>query len=133
MPESDLTPLLYQGISRELQDMLLHSAPAGREFRTFSRHLQELDNRFRRHQQQTRRAGENNRYPATRQPTATLAARAPIVTTTTRMTTPAVNDPNAMDLSATRRTQRGYQPSGRRERGECYRCGSSQHRVANCP
>lgn len=132
MPESALTPLLYQGISRELQDMLLHSAPTSREFRLFSRHLQELDNRFRQHQQQTRRAGENNRTPTTRQITATPAARLPAVTATVQ-TTLSRPDPNAMDLSASRRPPPGYQPSGRKERGECYRCGSPNHRVANCP
>jgi len=132
MPEGALTPLLYQGISRELQDMLLHNAPASREFRPFSRHLQELDNRFRQHQQQTRRAGENNRTPATRSTVATPAARAPAVTATaqTTLTRP---DPDAMDLSAARQTQSGNRLYGRKERGECYRCGSSEHRVANCP
>jgi hypothetical protein len=131
MPEGALTPLLYQGISRELQDMLLHNPPTTREFRPFSRHLQELDNRFRQHQQQTRRAGENNRTPATRPTTATPAARAPAVTATVQ-TALAQPDPNAMDLSAARRPPPRYQPSGRKERGECYRCGSPDHRVANC-
>lgn len=34
-----------------------------------------------------------------------------------------------MDLSA----QRAPRLTGRKERGECYRCGSKDHRVALCP
>ena len=38
-----------------------------------------------------------------------------------------------MDLSTARRQQPKFTPQGRRERGECYRCGSSKHLVAACP
>ena len=49
MPEDALTPLLFQDISRELQDMLLHSPSPSRRFADYARHLQELDNRYRQH------------------------------------------------------------------------------------
>jgi hypothetical protein len=70
MPNSALTPLLYQGISRELQDMLLHNPAPTHKFQPFARHLQELDNRYRRHQQQVSQKGDRgkvnkNTKPAT--------------------------------------------------------------------
>ncbi|CAJ2512146.1 Uu.00g051610.m01.CDS01 [Anthostomella pinea] len=55
MPEDALTPLLFQGISRELQDMLLHSPTPSRRYRDYANHLQALDNRFRQYQQQVSR------------------------------------------------------------------------------
>jgi hypothetical protein len=58
MPDSALTPLLYQGILRELQDMLLHNPAPTCEFRPFARHLQELDNHYRQHQQQVNQKGD---------------------------------------------------------------------------
>ena len=39
MPDSALTPLLNQTISRELQEMLLHNPSSSDEFRTFTRYL----------------------------------------------------------------------------------------------
>jgi hypothetical protein len=47
MPEDALAPLLFQGISRELQDMLLYSPIPFRKYRDYADHLQALDNRFR--------------------------------------------------------------------------------------
>ncbi|KAH0358939.1 hypothetical protein KCU65_g10167, partial [Aureobasidium melanogenum] len=130
VPEAGLTPLLLQGISSELQEMLLHNpVPAPRDFRTTVRHLQELDNRYRQHQQQIRRTTTANRNA----PRNATPARTPVVTTTAKITVPAATDPDAMDVSSARRPQPGYQPYGRRERGECYRCGSPNHRVADCP
>lgn len=52
VPEAALPPLLSQGVSREIQDMLLHNPAPTREYRAFARHLQTLDNRFRQHQRQ---------------------------------------------------------------------------------
>jgi hypothetical protein len=49
MSESTLTPLLFQGISRELQDMLLHNPPPSQEFSVYASHLQKLNNRYRQH------------------------------------------------------------------------------------
>ncbi|CAJ2506653.1 Uu.00g078390.m01.CDS01 [Anthostomella pinea] len=50
MPKDALTSLLFQGISRELQDMLLHSLTPSWRYRDYANHLQALDNRFRQHQ-----------------------------------------------------------------------------------
>lgn len=127
MPDNALTPLLFQGISRELQDMLLHNPSPSRDFHKYAQHLQGLDNRYRQHQQQVSR----NRNPPTTQPATpkTVPSQPRTTTATTTYARPATptspGDP--MDLSSQRRN------GGRRERRECYRCGSSSHFVANCP
>jgi hypothetical protein len=74
MTESALTPLLSQGISRELQDMLLHSPAPSSEYTAYASHLQMLDNRHRQHRLQVSRnsnlsrtnTGDNGATPSTR-------------------------------------------------------------------
>lgn len=41
--------------------------------------------------------------------------------------------PDAMNLSLTRRTPLDHQGPSRQERGECFRCGSKEYLVRNCP
>jgi hypothetical protein len=117
MPNESLTPLLYQGISRELQDMLLHNPAESRRYQDFARHLQQLDNRYRQHQQQVLRTRGStkpnapvNRNPVT--PYTTAASNQP-------------RNPDAMDTSAIR-------PS-RVETKSCFRCGAPDHFVRDCP
>jgi hypothetical protein len=136
MPESALTPLLFQGISRELQDMLLHNPPPSQEFSAYTSHLQKLDNRYRQHQQQVFR---NRSIPPAKTTPASYAAaarpaahpdapaRRPYPPQPALPSRPSTHEP--MDLSS----QRNSTPSGRKERGECFRCGSKAHRVAHCP
>ena len=135
MPGSALTPLLFQGISRELQDMLLHNPPPSQEFADYANHLQKLDNRFRQHQQQVSR---NRAPPARTSPVNYTAAAKPtpnVDRTPKRPASPYLAPPTPaqvpepMDLSA----QRTPRLAGRKERGECFRCGSRDHRVAQCP
>lgn len=134
MPDEALTPLLYQGISRELQDMLLHSPPPSRKFRQFTNHLQSLDNRFRQHQQQAARTGRISAVPRPASYASAATPRnspAPDQAQRTASPRPTISIPapdgDPMDLSSSRR------PSTRRERGECFRCGSKGHLVATCP
>jgi hypothetical protein len=47
MPEDALGPLLFQEISREFQNMLLHSPIPFQKYKNYANHLQALDNRFR--------------------------------------------------------------------------------------
>jgi hypothetical protein len=47
MPEDALASLLFQGISREFQDMLLYSPTPFRKYKNYADHMQALDNRFR--------------------------------------------------------------------------------------
>jgi hypothetical protein len=46
MPEDALAPLLFKGIFRELQDMLLHNPTPSQKYKNYADHLQALDNRF---------------------------------------------------------------------------------------
>ena len=126
MSEDALTPLLFQGISSELQAMLLHSPAPSRKFRVYAAHLQDLDNRFRQHQQQLQRA----RGPTTQKQPATTPV-IPHDQPTSRGRSPVphrqhspIGDP--MDLSSSRRNTR-------KEKGECFRCGSKSHFVGQCP
>jgi len=132
MPESALTPLLFQGISRELQDMLLHNPPPSQEFSAYASHLQKLNNRYRQHQQQVARKPQN---PPVRTTHATYTSATTPNMPDRRISSPRPATLNTaptyepMDLSL----QRNPAANGRRERGECFRCGSKNHRVALCP
>jgi hypothetical protein len=134
MAEEGLTPLLFQGISRELQDMLLHNPSPSRQFRAYAQHLQSLDNRYRQHQKQVNRT-RLNYAPRTPTPVSYAQAASPRATpepprrSGSPHPTRSQSQGDPMDLSA----QRTPRPNGRRERGECYRCGSKDHRVALCP
>ena len=127
VPEAALPPLLSQGVSREIQDMLLHNPAPTREYRAFARHLQTLDNRFRQHQRQV------NGHKGTIKANSTTTPASPNVPPRNEPRPPAAKtdagDP--MDLSHQRSRPRS--PSGRRERGECFRCGHKGHIVAQCP
>ena len=127
MAEETLTPLLFQGISRELQDMLLHNPPLSRQFRAYAQHLQTLDNRYRQHQKQVNRTRPS--HAAWTPALATPPWTNPEPPTRGASLHPAQNQGDPMDLSV----QRTPRPNGRKERGECYRCGSRDHRVARCP
>lgn len=139
MENGALPIMLEQAINRELQAMLLHhEPPAGADYQKLGTFLQDLENR---RLQYERRLASNTRstaVPATYTPAtpklatpaapATLAAPRPAPqpqAPAPAAATAPPRDPDAMDLSATRR-------STRRERGECYRCGSSSHMVRDC-
>lgn len=124
VPEDALSPLLFQNISRELQDMLLHNPTPSREYHQFANHLQTLDNRYRQHQIQTRQPRHTHKkeLPARRSSPRPQRGRSPPATPT-----PA-GDP--MDLSNQRRYNR---PNLRRENNQCFRCGSSTHYLRDCP
>lgn len=126
--DSQIT-LLESALSRELKAQLTSVDAPDHDIHKFSEFLQKLENKRRYYNDLT------DTRPIRPTPTAAnprpAPARTPMPTTTAQITTPAMGEP--MDLSASRRPPPGYQPSGRRERGECYRCGSPDHRVANCP
>jgi hypothetical protein len=130
MAEDSLPTLLEQAISRELRGMLLHHDPPSREFHQYAAFLQELENRRNRFYQAA--PALTSRIPA---PASHTQATPPRTTSEppTRSASPFSprnqNQADPMDLSA----QRTPRLNGRRERGECYRCGSKDHRVALCP
>lgn len=140
MPEDTLPTLLEQAINRELRGMLLHHEPPSWEYHQFADFLQGLENR--------RRHYESNLAPASR----TYAAVSKSVTsplpprpgtalppqpakTPLRSVIPENKEtyPDVMDLSLTRRTRQAFPATTRRERGECFRCGSTEHLVRDCP
>jgi hypothetical protein len=131
MPDSALTPLLNQTISRELQEMLLHNPSPSDEFRTFARHLQELENRRRQYYQNTH-TGRNETTIRSFQPRQTTPAPqpprpAPRQTTHASVTREqTTGDP--MDLSVQR-----YASRPDKETGNCYRCHRPGHRIRDCP
>ena len=130
--EDSLPVLLEQAINRELRAMLLHHDPPNRQYHEFAQFLQQLENR--------RIYYENTSGPAPKSYASAARARPTFTPTTTpaRPTgpppppppTPQARDPDAMDLGYQRR--QSSSPSTRRERGECFRCGSSTHLVRHC-
>jgi hypothetical protein len=120
MAEDALPTMLEQAISKELRQMLLHHDPPSRDYHQYAVFLQELENRLQRF----------DRTPATSeyQPRKDLSPRTP-ARPVFRGRNPdphpvPAGDP--MDLSHQRRTSR-------KEKNECYRCGSANHFVRDCP
>lgn len=126
MAEDSLPTLLEQAISRELRSMLLHHDPPSREFHQYAAFLQGLENRRNRFYQTAPTPTTRTNHT---QATFPQAAPEPPRRSGSPYPTRSQNQGDPMDLSA----QRTPRPNGRRERGECYRCGSKDHRVALCP
>jgi hypothetical protein len=125
MSEEALPTLLEQAISRELRSMLLHHEPPSREYHQYAAFLQNLENRRQRFNQAVPTPGRSYTAPApsnNRPQTTSPPAKGPETRT---------EHGEPMDLSAQRGSR--FVPGGRRERGECFRCGSKSHRVADCP
>jgi hypothetical protein len=132
MSEDALPTLLEQAINRELRGMLMHNEPPSREYHPFANFLQDLENR-RRHYETV----SANTRPVASRPTPVNRPAMPTPDPRTphaRNTTPGPERaqpppaPDAMDLSTARRFA-----SNRKERGECFRCGSREHLVRDCP
>lgn len=127
MSEEALPTLLEQAINRELRGMLIHNEPPTREYHQFANFLQDLENRRRHYegnQQPAIRAYASAAKPITSQPVPRMNPVKPAE----RVTTPPSANPDAMDLSSTRQFA-----TSRRERGECFRCGSKEHLIRSCP
>lgn len=127
MSKEALPTLLEQAINRELRGMLVHNEPPSREYHQFANFLQNLENRRRHYesnQQPAARTYASTTRPATSQP---APKPNPIKPAERAVVTPPAN-PDAIDLSSTRRFA-----SSRRERGECFRCGSKEHLIRSCP
>jgi hypothetical protein len=134
MSEETLPTLLEQAISRELRGMLVHNEPPSREYHRLADFLQDLENR-RRHYEAPPAISRN--YAAAVKPAGPQASPAvPLPRETRTPTKPqltASNQQDAMDLSTSRRTSPHRHGSTRRERGECFRCGSDKHLIRDCP
>lgn len=125
MPEAALPTMLEQAINRELKAMLLHHDPPNGDYMTLARFLQNLESRRFQYESTPRN------HAAAPKPAAVTSARPdgpPQHTTASPTAETTKPHPDAMDLSSARR----YTTS-RRDRGECFRCGSKDHLVRNCP
>lgn len=131
MSEDVLPTLLEQAINRELRGMLMHNEPPSREYHQFASFLQDLENRRRHYENnpasvaRTYAPAAKPTQPASKPNHATHLARPAEYPATSQ---PVEHTADAMDLSSTRQ----YTTS-RRDRGECFRCGSKDHLVRNCP
>jgi hypothetical protein len=143
MPEETLSTLLEQAISRELRSMLMHNQPPSREYHQFARFLQELENRRRQYTTNqppviktyavTARPAQRPQSPQSPGPVAAKSTEQPWRPTVQRNEHTSAQQYDPMDLGTTRRPmRRGYSPS-RRETGACFRCGSLEHRIRDCP
>jgi hypothetical protein len=139
MPEETLPTLLEQAINRELRGMLMHNEPPSRKYHQFAAFLQDLENRHRHYETPMATAPAVRTYAAATRPSASANPTPPRPADPPGLPRPERTqgnvppaqrvNPDAMDLSSTRRTQ----PDSRRERGECFRCGSTSHQVRDCP
>lgn len=134
LPEIARAPLLMQNISRELHEMLLHTPPPSKEYRSLVRHLQELDNRRRQYYQRTQfpQARMSQRTtPLVTLPPQSVRPTSPTSQESRRETRTATTQPSgsgdAMDLSIARRHSRSD-----KETGACFRCHQTGHRVRDC-
>lgn len=127
MTDESLATLLEQAISKELKAMLMHTEPPSRKYSDLAAFLQNLDNR--RMYYGASASYTTRTYAAAAVPTVTHSQPARSqgeARTTTAIYTETPGEP--MDLGVQRRSS-----GSRRERHECYRCGSKDHFVAKCP
>lgn len=129
MSEDALPVLLEQAINRELRTMLIHHEPPSRQYYEFANFLQDLENRRRYYENAPGYTPKIYAAAAKTRPTTVSPVSSPAAPTMPAF--PKLRDPDAMDLGHQRR--RPTSPSSRRDRGECFRCGSSSHLVRNCP
>lgn len=131
MHKEALPTMLEQAINRELKSMLLHHEPPKGDYLDLARFLQNLENR--------RAQYDSGQLAAPR--TLTAAVRtAPKATEPNswrqgpeRVFTPPPVNPDAMDLSTTRRRfSPNRQGLSRYEQNACFRCGSKEHFVRDC-
>ncbi|QQK47710.1 hypothetical protein Pdw03_5345 [Penicillium digitatum] len=132
MHNEALPTMLEQAINREMKGMLLHDEPPKGDYLDLARFLQNLENR------RVQYDSGPSTAPRTYSAAIRTAPKAPELNSgrpgpEQAATTPPVN-PDAMELSTTRRRFSPYrQPSSHYEQNACFRCGSKEHFVRDCP
>lgn len=127
--------LLENSLSRELKAQLVNIDLPEQNVHDFALFLQKLENRRRYYDNlegiRTARPMTTVTRTATTKPFQAPRPSTP-VSYSSAVKTEQIVDPNAMDLAKQRRSP---PPTGstRKERGECFRCGSREHRVRECP
>ena len=132
MAEDALPTLLEQAVNRELRSMLMHHEPPSRNYLQFATFLQDLENRRRQYGVPPATVVKPYAQVSRSNPVRAAGPLAPVLRRREENPSPALvtaSHTDPMDLSS----QRAFVPNGRRERGECYRCGSKGHLVAQCP
>jgi len=120
MSEDVLPTLLEQAINQELRGMLMHNEPPSREYHQFANFLQDLENRRRHYDNNPSSVART--YASATKPNHTTHPVRPAEHSATPQS--AENSTDAMDLSSAHR-----HTMSRRDRGECFRCGSKDHLV----
>ncbi|RKK06311.1 hypothetical protein BFJ65_g18835, partial [Fusarium oxysporum f. sp. cepae] len=136
LDDNALAPFLEKAISGELYDMLLTNPPTDYNYHTLVTHFQNLDIRLQEH-----REGNRLRFPfkkpaqgpgkvvtPLRQEARKIKSSSPRRGRSPPENRQPAGDP--MDLSQQRRYNR---PNYRRENNQCFRCGSSNHYLRDCP
>jgi hypothetical protein len=122
--------------------MLLHHTPPEGDYLELAGFLQDLENRRLQYESSTTARSYTTLHRPTASTNKTYAAIVQPVKEDTNLSghplspnsdKPTVTGPDLMDLSTGRRpTRRVWSPS-RRETGACYRCGSLEHHIRDCP
>lgn len=138
MPEAALPTLLEQAINRELRSMLLHHQPPEGDYHQLATFLQNLETRRMQYDtaSHTYVRATRSTYPTSpiqpaRSQQGKFTPKTPNVSTTQLRQPTLGPHPEPMDLSTSRRAS--SLGLTRREKGECFRCGSKDHLVRNCP
>lgn len=131
-----LVILLEQALSNELKAQIVTAEPPTGSADLFAAFVQGLENR------RSYLMGPNaftrlppavqSRAPAPGTGTAPRTPQQP-ANAASRTTAPMATYPDPMDLSSQRRYPAIASGGSRRERGECFRCGSQGHLVRDCP
>ncbi|QSZ34662.1 hypothetical protein DSL72_007516 [Monilinia vaccinii-corymbosi] len=127
--DATLVILLEQGLSNELADLIIYAVPPTHSTDAYAAFCQNLKNR--------RRYMKHGRLSSAVLPVRTSTttpvpvSRSAADQTYASRAAPAIPAGDPMDLSSQRRNP--VAGVSRRERGECFRCGSTAHVVRDCP
>jgi TolA-binding protein len=129
MSEEALPTLLEQAVSRELRGMLVHNPPPSYKYHDLAAFLQDLENRRRRFATELQPAPRRTNAPPKEYP---LTPRKKSLSPRRGRSPPENRQPaeDPMDISNQRRYNR---PNQRRENNQCFRCGSANHYLRDCP
>jgi hypothetical protein len=129
--EDSQVTLLESALSRELRSQLTSVDAPDHDIHEFSEFLQKLENKRRYYNDLTEtRPPRSSPSTTNSRPPPNRAYETPSYAQ--KAAAPATH-PDPMDLSTTRHSNKKFTPSGRKERSECYRCGSKDHFVGQCP
>jgi hypothetical protein len=129
--EDSQVTLLESTLSHELKSQLTSVDAPDHNIYKFSKFLQKLENKRRyynnltdTHPPRSSLNTRDSRSPSNRTHEASSYAQ--------KAAAP-VTDPDSIDLSTTRQSNKKFTPSRQREHSKCYRCSSKDHFIGQCP